>query len=336
LPGFQNLANLLYMNHIMSKTSLKKAEATFAKDVIKGLSANPKSLPSKYFYDEKGDKLFQRIMRMPEYYLTDCEFEILDRHKEKFLQIFGSDHFELIELGAGDGMKTKLLLEHFVAQGADFSYCPIDISGHILANLEADVHRRWPTLDIRPLRGDYFEMLDTMRRESAHRKVLLFMGANIGNMEVAAAKSFLAELRQHMDKEDLLVIGFDLKKDPQVILDAYNDAAGITAEFNLNLLYRINRELGANFQLPQFKHWETYNPHTGAARSFLISLQEQEVYFSDLDRYFSFAAWEPISVELSQKFSLKEVEAMAAETGFERIQHFQDKRSYFVDSVWRA
>jgi dimethylhistidine N-methyltransferase len=319
----------------MDKT-LKIANTALAKDVLQGLSANPKFLSSKYFYDERGDKIFQQIMQMPEYYLTDCEFEILNHYKSDLLQLFGPGHFELIELGAGDGMKTKLLLEHFVAERADFSYCPIDISGHILSKLEADVHRRWPELDLRTLKGDYFEMLDVMRRKSAHRKVLLFMGANIGNLEVAAAKSFLKELHQHMDAGDLLVIGFDLKKDPQVILDAYNDAAGITASFNLNLLYRINRELGANFQLHQFKHWQTYNPHTGACRSFLVSLQEQEVYFAGLDRYFSFAAWEPISVELSQKFSLPEVEALAAQTGFELVRHFQDSRTYFLDSVWRA
>ena len=316
--------------------TLKVGNTGLAKDVLQGLSTNPKTLPSKYFYDERGDKIFQQIMQMPEYYLTNCEFEILDQYKADFLRIFGNEHFELIELGAGDGMKTKLLLVHFVGQRTDFSYCPIDISGHILSALEADVHLRWPGLDIRPLKGDYFEMLDVMRRKSKHRKVLLFMGANIGNLEVVATKSFLRELHQHMDAGDLLVIGFDLKKDPQVILDAYNDAAGITANFNLNLLYRINRELGANFQLHQFKHWQTYNPHTGAARSFLVSLQEQEVYFAGLDRYFSFAAWEPISVELSQKFSLLEIEALATETGFELVRHFQDSRSYFVDTVWRA
>lgn len=320
----------------MTNTTVKIADSAFAKDVIEGLSAQPKSLSSKYFYDEKGDKLFQQIMRMPEYYLTDCEFEILGQHKDQLLQLFSSGHFELIELGAGDGMKTKLLLEYFVEQAADFSYCPIDISGHILSALEADVHRRWPELDIRPQCGDYFEMLDTLRRESPHRKVLLFMGANIGNLEVATANNFLRELHRHMDKGDLLVIGFDLKKDPQVILDAYNDAAGITAAFNLNLLRRINRELGADFQLDRFQHWQTYDPHTGAARSFLISRMPQEVYFTKLGRQFSFAAWEPIRVELSQKFSLPEIEEMAVQTGFEVLRHFQDSRSYFVDSVWRA
>lgn len=311
------------------------SDSAFAKDVLKGLSGHPKSLPSKYFYDEQGDKLFQQIMHMPEYYLTDSEYEILDRYQRELLEIFGKEHFELIELGAGDGWKTKLLLEYFVAQEADFSYCPIDISTHVLAALEADVQRRWPNLDLQPLPGDYFKMLDVMRSKSSHRKVVLFMGANIGNLEVHAAQKFLQELQLHMDPGDLLVIGFDLKKDPQVILDAYNDAAGLTAAFNLNLLRRINRELGANFQLDKFKHWESYDPCSGAARSFLISLEAQDVDFPKLDRQFSFAAWEPISVELSQKFSLPEIEKMAVQNGFEIVRHFQDSRSYFVDSVWR-
>jgi uncharacterized SAM-dependent methyltransferase len=138
-----------------------------------------------------------------------------------------------------------------------------------------------------------------------------------------------------MSPGDLLITGFDLKKDPAVILDAYNDPAGITAAFNLNLLERMNQELGADFQLDQFKHWESYNPVSGETKSYIVSKTKQSVYIKALNRSFDFAAWEAIDVELSQKFSLAEIEALAEATGFELVQHFTDQRDYFVDSVWQ-
>ncbi|MEO0341435.1 MAG: L-histidine N(alpha)-methyltransferase, partial [Bacteroidota bacterium] len=159
-------------------TSAKIINSDFAHDVAKGLSAQPKHLSSKYFYDERGDKLFQDIMHMPEYYLTDCEFEILDQHKANLLNLIGDQYFDLIELGAGDGLKTKILLEHFIQQKADFTYCPVDISGNVLELLENDLEQRWPALDLNPMQGDYFEMLERLHYRSDAKKVILFMGAN--------------------------------------------------------------------------------------------------------------------------------------------------------------
>jgi dimethylhistidine N-methyltransferase len=304
----------------------------FAIDVIEGLSRTPKKLSSKYFYDERGDKLFQDIMNMPEYYLTDCEYEIFDTHKQNLLNLIGKAPFDLIELGAGDGTKTKVLLRHLLMQNADFQYLPIDISENVLLDLEQDLKANLPALRVKSLPGDYFEILENLNAASGVRKVILFIGANIGNLTRESATEFLQHLNRTMAKGDLLLIGFDLKKDPQVILDAYNDATGITAAFNLNLLHRMNRELDADFQVDAFKHWETYNPATGETKSYIVSTQKQTVQL--LDHTFYFDAWEAIDVELSQKYSLTEIENLAKTLEFRALQHFFDTQNYFVDTLW--
>lgn len=319
----------------MTSNTSNILHSTFAQDILNGLRSQPKKLSSKYFYDKKGDALFQQIMRMPEYYLTDCEYEILDEYKGAILKLIGDRRFDLIELGAGDGLKTKLLLEHFVSQQADFTYCPIDISADVLQQLEADVAKRWPSLECKQMPGDYFAMLGELENRSHARKVILFLGSNIGNLTPLEAQGFIRKIQEHMAPGDLLITGFDLKKDPAVILDAYSDPAGITAAFNLNLLERINKELGGNFDLDQFKHWEAYNPITGATKSYIVSKTKQTIHIKALDQDFELDAWEAIDVELSQKFSLAEIEALAKETGFEVVQHFTDQRDYFVDSVWQ-
>jgi dimethylhistidine N-methyltransferase len=313
----------------------KKEESAFAQDVTDGLLQHPKQLPSKYFYDAKGDQLFQDIMNMPEYYLTDCELDILQNQKDTILKLIGEDTFDLVELGAGDGTKTKVLLEHFLAQQADFCYSPIDISGNVLQHLKHDLQLRWPQLCCEPLQGDYFKVLKDLALTHEIKKVILFLGANIGNFTSDRAEAFLEHVGDYMRPDDLLIVGFDLKKDPEVILDAYNDPAGITAAFNLNLLERINRELGADFQLDQFKHWETYDPITGATRSFIVSTKDQEVRIEALGQAFHFNAWEAINVELSQKYDIPMIEQLAEEAGFEVLEHLFDDQKYFVDSVWR-
>ena len=320
----------------MSITDSEILNRTFAEDVFNGLSHSPKQLSSKYFYDADGDRLFQEIMRMPEYYLTDAEFEILSTYKDDFLSILNSQAFDLIELGAGDGLKTKILLTHFLEQGADFSYRPIDISGHALSSLQESLSQELPELNVKGQQGDYFKALEQMYVDGNRAKFLLFMGANIGNFSKAEARQFLKTLRNEMKKDDYLLIGFDLKKDPQTILDAYNDPTGITSAFNLNLLKRMNRELGANFKLDNFQHWENYDPITGETKSFIVSKTEQEVYLEVLEKSFSFDAWEAIYVELSQKYSEAEIAQIAKESGFKVDRNFYDQKNYFADSLWQA
>lgn len=318
------------------KSRLKQqnqVQTQFAQDVLAGLSRTPKKLSSKYFYDEIGDKLFQDIMNMPEYYLTDAEYEIFETHKHKILQFIGDKPFDLIELGAGDGTKTKVLLRHFLAKSADFQYRPIDISENVLLELEEDLKANMLDLRVKSLPGDYFKMLEKLNAAHGARKVILFIGANIGNLTREDAAYFLQKIQQNMDSGDFLLIGFDLKKDPQVILDAYNDPAGITAAFNLNLLHRINKELQADMDVNAFKHWETYNPATGETKSYLVSTKKQTVHL--LNRSIHFDAWEAIDVELSLKYSLSEIENLSKSTGFKVVQHFFDTKNYFVDTLWQ-
>ncbi|PTM11491.1 MAG: L-histidine N(alpha)-methyltransferase [Bacteroidetes bacterium] len=309
--------------------------STFAVDVEQGLSSSPKHIPSKYFYDAAGDKLFQQIMAMPEYYLTNCEFEIFEQQKEQILVAFGDNPFELIELGAGDGTKTKILLDYFLAQKADFVYRPIDISAHVLEHLVSDCARRWPDLDVQEVAGDYLEALTEIQQEATgRRKVVFFLGGNIGNFSQTQAVGFYRELASHLAPGDLVLTGFDLKKNPATILAAYNDPAGITAAFNLNLLHRINRELGANFDPAQFLHWETYNPASGEARSYIVSKTDQLVKIKQLQLSVHFSAWEPISVEVSTKYNDRDIKMLATQSGFEIQTTFTDQKHYFVDSLW--
>ena len=320
----------------MSKT-LTEVNAEFAEDVRKGLTQKPKSLSSKYFYNAIGDLLFQKIMELDEYYLTRSEFEIFSEQKEEVLKAFlGNDEsFRLVELGAGDGTKTKVLLEYFVEEGTDFTYSPIDISGHVLNTLEEDLAQQLPELKVEPIQGDYFAALEELKRRHDLKEVVLFLGSNIGNFTGDEGKEFLRHVGDDMTSGDLLFIGFDLMKDPQTILNAYNDKEGITAEFNLNLLDRINNELGGNFDRDAFKHYPTYDPLTGQTKSFLVSKRKQSVYIEAIDELIEFKANEVIDMEVSQKYSYEMIESFADHAGFDHVWNFEDKKKFFVDSLWR-
>lgn len=320
------------------QTSSGKKHDTFAEDVLKGLSSEPKFLSSKYFYDDEGSRLFRQIMDLPEYYLTRSEFEIFSTKTKEIFDAFtrNSKEFDLIELGAGDGTKTAVLIDYFLSQNADFTYSPIDISQEAIDLLTAKFKTEFPNLKMSAKTGDYFRILETLKGESARPKILMFLGSNIGNFSREDSIAFFKHLQRVMNEGDLLFVGFDLQKDPRVILAAYDDAQGVTAEFNLNLLRRINRELGANFDLKKFAHYAVYRPTECAARSFLISREEQEVLIGAIGKTFRFKAWEPIFMEISQKYNLEMIEDLANTSGFEVSENFFDERKYFVDSLWKV
>jgi len=310
----------------------------FAADVLAGLSSTPKQLSSKYFYDDEGTRLFQEIMKLPEYYLTGCELEIFETKADEIFKAFanGSNAFDLIELGAGDGTKTAVLVSHFLKRNADISYMPIDISEEALGTLTAKFTAEFPTLRMDAKRGDYFNILDSLKNSGGRRKVRLFLGSNIGNFTRDQSVKFFRDLRQVMDPSDLLFVGFDLQKDPHVIATAYDDAQGVTAEFNLNLLKRINRELGGDFNIDKWIHYANYRPNEGSARSFLISREKQQVCIEAINRTFEFDQWEAVFMEISQKYNLAMIESLAASSGFEIKQNFFDSRNYYCDSLWRV
>ena len=317
--------------HILTDT----AKEQFATDVLDGLSQSPKRLHAKYFYDKEGDKLFQEIMASPEYYPTRCELEIFrDKTAELADLLTTGPAFDLIELGAGDATKSQYLLKYLANRHRSFTYMPIDISGNILAELQNRLERDIPHLSIHCLEGEYLDMLDKVRTLSSRRKVVLFLGANIGNMEAHEAVSFCRSLRERLQPGDLALIGFDLKKHPRIVLNAYDDSEGITARFNLNLLKRINRELNANFITEQFEHYQTYDPVTGACKSYLVSLSEQQVTICN--NHFEFGRDEIIYMEVSQKYAIEEITSLAAKSGFMPVQHIYDSRYWFADVCWRV
>ncbi|NJK83631.1 MAG: L-histidine N(alpha)-methyltransferase [Saprospiraceae bacterium] len=306
--------------------------SSVAEAVLEGLQRQPKSLPSWLFYDTGGDRIFQDIMRMPEYYPTGCEYELFQTHKQALLTHFsaGVDAFRMVELGAGDGLKTEVLLQHFVSQEAAFSYTPVDISEDVLTQLKARLQNSVPQLDIKALQADFLQSLTMLDTPSDTRQVILFLGANIGNFSLPKAATFLQRVRRQMGPKDLLMIGFDLKKDPRLIQLAYDDPHGITRSFNLNLLVRLNRELGANFQLDKFSHYPYYDPISGAAKSYLVSQRPQSIWIEALERSFSFAQWELIHTEISQKYDLPMIEALAENAQLEIREVLYDCKHYFV------
>lgn len=312
------------------------ATEQFRADVFRGLGSIPKRLQSKYFYDETGDALFQQIMEMPEYYLTRCELDIFQNRTLDLADVITKQGtaFDLIELGAGDATKSSYLLQHLVGQKADFTYMPIDISGHILEVLDEKIKASMPNLEVVCLEGEYFTMLKKATDISPRRKVVMFLGGNIGNMEKEEALGFCSELRCYLNKGDIVLIGFDLKKHPQTILNAYSDKAGITAAFNLNLLSRMNSELDANFNVDQFEHYQNYDPLSGACRSYVISLSQQLVQIGDAHIHFD--KNEAIYMEVSQKFSADDIQKLSHQSGFSIIEEVGDSKHWFTDSLWVA
>lgn len=321
----------------MQTDSSIKFATVFHRDVYQGLTDHPKHLSSKYFYDERGDKLFQDIMKMPSYYLTGAEHDIFEMYKAEICGRFidRGQPFNLIELGAGDGKKTKILLRQLQEQQAVFRYQPVDISANVLAQLQQSINRELPGVTIETREGTYFDTLKELNKIQRDRKILLFLGSNIGNLLHRQAVEFLRGLQAQMGIEDLLFIGFDQKKHPQKILDAYNDPEGITAAFNKNVLVRINNELGGDFNPDTFMHWEVYDPESGTAKSYLVSRERQTVSIEALDLKVNFEAWETIHTEISQKYDDATVQWLAEEAGLSPIQMYSDPEGKYKNVLFK-
>lgn len=309
----------------------------FLKEILEGLNATPKYLQSKYFYDEKGDKLFQKIMDSEEYYPTNCELEIFTAQTQELAKTLknGFDTFDLIEMGAGDATKSQHLLAQLVKEKTNFTYYPIDISKSMITHLEEALPQKIAGLKVHGLNGEYLHMLEKASEISSQRKVVLFLGANIGNISIDDAVRFCSQIRSLLQKGDHLIIGFDLKKNPHIIRAAYNDAKGFTKDFNLNLLARINQELEGNFDLANFEHYPSYDPATGTSKSYLISLKNQTVRIGEAD-FIHFKKDEYIFMEISQKYSIEQTDDLAEKSGFKPIKHFLDSKNWFLDTVWEC
>jgi L-histidine Nalpha-methyltransferase len=306
----------------------------FKQDILHGLRSPQKSLPSKYFYDEQGDALFQQIMQMEEYYLPGCEEEIIETEVKNIAEqlLCSAPDWNIIELGAGDGSKTIKLLKGLLDHGICAEYTALDISSNVLRINSENMRAAFPALKVKTVPGNYYRTFHSVPRQATHN-LIIYMGSNIGNYTLAGAQKFLHWLKIGMTSNDLAMIAFDLKKHPKTILDAYNDASGTTKAFNLNLLARINRELGADFNLEKFDHYPYYEPLTGTAYSFLVSLEDQSVTIDG--NKIAFTKHEVIHTEISKKYSLPEIEKLGMESGYDIVKHFMDHRHYYALTMMR-
>ena len=293
-------------------------------DVIAGLSSNSRTLPCKYFYDERGAALFQKICELPEYYVTRTEIDILDRHGSDIAAQLGP-RIQLIGLGTGAGTKTRILIE---ALDNPAVYIPVDISEKQLRESTALFRKIFPDLEILPVCADYLQpvFLPTPRNRPA-RSIIYFPGSTIGNFEPREAVEFLRRVASVCRAGDGLLIGVDLKKEQRVLEAAYNDNAGVTAQFNLNLLERINRELAADFDLDQWRHRAVYDSRVGRIEMHLISEIDQFVHFDE--HKFHFRRGEKIVTEFSYKYAPDEFSALASEAGFDFAQIWTDDARLF-------
>jgi dimethylhistidine N-methyltransferase len=296
----------------------------FVSDAIAGLSSNPRTLPCKYFYDERGAALFQKICDLPEYYITRTEIDILDRNRAEIASHLGPN-IELIGLGTGAGTKTRILIEALETPAV---YIPVDISEKQLRESTANFRKIFPDLEILPVCADYLQpvVLPSPHHKPA-RNVVYFPGSTIGNFEPDEAVQFLRRVANVCRENGGLLIGADLKKAGDVLEAAYNDRAGVTAQFNLNLLERVNRELGADFDLDQWRHRAIYNSDAGRIEMYLISESDQFVHLDE--QRFHFRRAEKIVTEFSYKYSPEEFSALAGKAEFEFEQMWTDDARLF-------
>jgi len=313
-------------------------ENQFAHAVLKGLSKSNKCLPSWLIFDNQGSEIFKEITKSPEYLPAACEYEIFKNHINTITNLISDKPFQLIELGSGDGGKTQLLIESILERKIDLHYYPIDISEGAIRNLVSTLKSKYSntTLKVKGLVGDYFVGLKNLIKKTNHRNFVLFLGVTLNNMTPFDANVFLRKLHKSLNKEDLVLIGFDLIKNPKIIYNAYNDSKGLFEKFNLHLLDRINQVLGGTFKKEFFVHQGHYNPIIQALESYLYSTKNQTVRIQKLNKDFNFKAWEGVKTEQSYKFDIEEIELLAKKNGFQVIKKLYDQREYFVDSIWEV
>ncbi len=311
-------------------------EEQFANTVHKGLSFDKKRLPSWLIFDNAGSEIFKEITELAEYLPAACEFEIIRNYKNNIAELITGDTFNLIELGSGDGCKTRILIEHLLDRKFSFHYFPIDISSGAVKNLarSLEIDHQDTSLKVTGLIGDYFEGLNTIVQGSPKPNLVLFLGVTLNNMDPAAARIFLENLSKSLGPKDYLLIGFDLMKSPKLLYSAYNHP--LFEKLNLHLLDRINQVLGADFNKKYFVQEGQYNPITRAVESYLYSTRNQTVHIKALNKDYHFKTWEALQTEQSFKYTLEEIENLAFENGFKVVEHLFDSQKYFVDSIWKV
>ena len=304
--------------------------------MIRGLTVTgQKFLPDKYLYDDEGSRIFGEIMKAPEYYLARSELEIFKTHGEAIARTVNSDKsgvLNIIELGAGNGAKTIHLLEHLCQRKEKISYHPVDISSEALDQIGQRIKRTNLKVEYKPLCGDYFNL--TGRLPSRNPSLWLFLGNNIGNLESDQSRELLSKFEGYMRKGDHILIGFDLVKNPLLIMSAYMGKGGVIRQMHMNLLTRLNRELGGNFDHSKFEYYAFYEPIERTTRFCLVSLESQRVYFEIPGKEIHLDKYEVIRIGISRKFSIESIEELGRSFGFTINGHYTDQRDYFCDSLW--
>ncbi|HLL73766.1 MAG TPA: L-histidine N(alpha)-methyltransferase [Pyrinomonadaceae bacterium] len=326
----------------------RDARAQFADDVRRGLTARPKRLQPKYFYDELGSLLFDAICLLPEYYLTRAEDEILRARADEIVAAVAGPArppaLSLLEFGSGSAVKTRLLIEAILRRQPSLTYRPVDISPKTVESSARSLLQSYPRLAVEAFAGDYdaaLSLLSNQAREGRgasedERTLALFLGSNVGNFDPAEAEAFLTAVRGCLRAGDALLLGADLKKDPGTLLAAYDDPLGLTAAFNLNLLARINREFDADFDLRAFRHVARYDAAAGRVELYVESLRAQAVRVRELDLTVEFAAGELTHMENSHKYDPPQLDALAARTGFRLSRAWTDAAGRFSSNLFVA
>lgn len=320
---------------VIHRSKAAAQESSFAEDVRAGLTATPKRLLPKYFYDALGSHLFEAICQLPEYYPTRAEAEIFEHHAA---EIIGSLHgrLTLVELGSGSSVKTRLLIEALITRQGRLHYQPVDISATMLEQSAQELLKIYSELRITGQARDYTQGLGAIERRSDENILALFLGSNIGNYDPPEAIALLRQIRRTLRDGDGLLLGADLKKDARVLEAAYDDALGVTAAFNLNLLLRINRELGADFDLKQFRHRAMYNHAQGRVEMHLVSAAAQQIHLNALSLTIEMQAGETIHTENSYKYDRAQLAQMAEASGFSVKRVWLDAEERFSSSLWLA
>ena len=306
-----------------------------AEDVRNGLTASPKRFLPKYFYDELGSQLFEAICLLPEYYLTSAENEILQTYADEITAVVEGEK-TLVEMGSGSASKTRLVIEALLREQNELLFMPVDISATALESSSRILLQSYPRLRIEAYAADYFAGLAELGKTKRGRTLALFLGSNISNFDPSEAVRFLKAMRSVLHKGDALLLGADLKKDPKILEAAYNDALGVTSAFNLNVLARINRELGGNFELRAFRHHAFYNAAAGRIEIYIESLLNQWVRIEKLGLDVEFSVGELIHTENSYKYDEAGIDELASTTGFKRRRTWLDSQERFSSNLLMA
>jgi L-histidine N-alpha-methyltransferase len=306
----------------------------FAEDVRRGLSGSPKTLPPKYFYDDLGSALFEAICHLPEYYVSRSETEILSSADDDIVQSFGAP-IRLIELGSGNSQKTRLLLDPLISRQPALEYVPIDVDGELLGRTARTLLDLYPTLIVHGVASD-FRRVDQLlapivAADPVPRNVVLFLGSTIGNLDPSDRDDLLSAIRRLMRGGDALLLGADRRKDKSIVEPAYDDALGVTAAFNLNMLVRINAQLGGRFDLANFRHRAFFNETESRIEMHIVSTIAQRIRIATLDTEIAFESGETIHTENSYKFDDDAIQSLAGRTGFAVTRRWTDSRRLFAD-----